>query len=162
MLKAEFRRQTTYNSVYMDSEYSDKFLRTTGNAATGDAGAPQALLHAAFDAIIQGDFDAFGRSVADDVELNIRGLGELDGSWRGRDAVVAATRKNFAMLAEQKPEIESMIAQGDSIAVLLRESGIFKSNGEAYRVRGVQWFTFSGGKIKKIDEIIAHHPNAVG
>ena len=124
----------------MEREFSERFLRTTSSATTEDVQTPQSILHAAFDAIIQGDFDAFGRSVADDVELSIRGLGELDGSWL----------------------IESMIAQGDSIAVLLRESGVFKSNGEAYRVRGVQWFTFFSGKIKRIDEIIAHHPNAVG
>jgi ketosteroid isomerase-like protein len=147
--------------MQMDSEYSGRFLRTTSSAATDDIESPQSVLHAAFDAIIQGDFDAFGRSVTDDVELSIRGLGELDGSWRGREAVVAATRNNFALLAEQKPEIEGMIAEGDRVAVLLRESGIFKSNGRAYRVRGVQWFTFSGGKIKKIDEIIATSPDAV-
>jgi len=52
-------------------------------------------------------------------------------------------QKNFALLAEQKPEIESMIWQDDRLAVLLRESGIFKSTGQAYNVRGVQWFTFA-------------------
>lgn len=145
----------------MDPEYSERFLRTTSGSATDDRQAPQSVLHTAFDAIIQGDFEAFGHSVTDDVELSIRGLGELDGSWRGREAVIAATRKNFALLAEQKPEIEGMIAEGDRIAVLLRETGILKSNGRPYRVRGVQWFTFAGGKIKKIDEIIADSPDAV-
>jgi ketosteroid isomerase-like protein len=139
----------------MDRAYSDKFLRTTGSAATKEVTAPQTVLHAAFDAIIQGNFDAFGQSVAEDVELNISGFGPLDGSWSGREAVIAATRKNFALLGEQKPEIESMISEGDRIAVLLKEKGIFKSNGQAYSVRGVQWFTFADGKIKKIDEIIA-------
>jgi hypothetical protein len=28
-------------------------------------------------------------------------------------------------------------------------------NGQPYRVRGVQWFTFAEGKIRKIDEIVA-------
>jgi SnoaL-like domain len=51
-----------------------------------------------------------------------------------------------------KPEIESIISQGDRVAVLLRESGVFKSSGQAYSVRGVQWFTCADGKIKKIDE----------
>jgi ketosteroid isomerase-like protein len=144
--------------VPIDSEYSVRFLDTTGGAATKDYRL--SVLHTAFDAIIQGDFEAFGKSVTEDVELNINGfgasgLGALDGSWRGRDEVVAATKKNFALLAEQKPEIESMISQGDQIAVMLRESGIFKSNGQAYSVRGVQWFTFAEGKIKKIDEFIA-------
>jgi len=139
----------------MDRAYSDNFLRTTGTAATKEVTAPQTVLHAAFDAIIQGNFDAFGQAVTEDVELNISGFGPLDGSWSGREAVIAATRKNFALLGEQKPEIESMISEGDRIAVLLKEKGIFKSNGQAYSVRGVQWFTFADGKIKKIDEIIA-------
>jgi len=132
----------------MDPAYTDKLLETTRSA-------PQAVLHAAFDAIIQGDFDAFGKNVTADVELNICGFGSLDGSWQGREAVVAATKKNFAQVGEQKPEIESMIAEGDRMAVLLRESGVFKSNGQPYNVRGVQWFTFAEGKIKRIDEIIA-------
>jgi uncharacterized protein len=139
----------------MDREFTDKLLRTTGTAATADRKDPQTVLHAAFDAIVQGDYDAFGEAVTDDVELSVSGFGALDGSWRGRAEVVAATRRNFALLGEQKPEIESIIAQGDSVAVLLRESGVFKSSGESYSVRGVQWFTFADGKIKKIEEIIA-------
>jgi ketosteroid isomerase-like protein len=139
----------------MDREYSTRFLRTTSGAATKDVTDPKTVLHAAFDAIIQGNYDVFGESVTDDVELSIRGFGGMEGTWRGRDEVVAATRTNFAMLLEQKPEIESMIAEGDRIAVLLRENGILKSNGQAYSIRGVQWFTFADGKISKIDEIVA-------
>jgi ketosteroid isomerase-like protein len=144
-----------YYSVQMDREYTDKFLRTTGSAATEDSKAPQTVLHAAFDAVIQGNFDAFGELIADDIELNVSGFGLLDGTWRGREEVVAATRRNFGLVANQKPEIEGIISQGDRVAVLLRESGVFKSTGQVYSVRGVQWFTFSGGKIKKIDEIVA-------
>jgi ketosteroid isomerase-like protein len=139
----------------MDREYSDNILRTTGSAATKEASAPQTVLHAAFDAVIQGNYDLFGESVTEDVELRIAGFGEMDGMWRGRAEVVAATRRNFALLGEQKPEIESMIAEGDRIAVLLREKGILKSSGQPYSIRGVQWFTFAEGKIKKIDEIVA-------
>jgi ketosteroid isomerase-like protein len=140
----------------MDREYSDRLLRTTSSAAMKEVIAPQTVLHAAFQAIIQGNFEAFGESVTEDVELNISGFGSMDGSWRGRAEVVAATRRNFALVGEQKPEIESMISEGDRIAVLLREKGTFKSSGQAYSVRGVQWFTFADGKIKKIDEIISN------
>jgi ketosteroid isomerase-like protein len=139
----------------MDREYTDRFLGTTSSAATHDIKDPQTVLHAAFDAIIQGNFDAFSESIADDAELSVCGFGPLDGTWRGRDEVVSATRRNFGLLADQKPQIESMISQGDRVAVLLRESGVLKSSGQAYSVRGVQWFTFADGKIKKIDEIIA-------
>jgi ketosteroid isomerase-like protein len=138
--------------VPLDNEYSERFLKTTGSAAAKDSRL--SVLHAAFDAIIQGNFDAFGAAVIDDVELNIGGFGALDGTWKGRAEVLAATRRNFALVAEQKPEIGCMISEGDSIAVLLKENGVFSSNGQAYSVRGVQWFTFSGGKIRKIDEII--------
>jgi ketosteroid isomerase-like protein len=139
----------------MDREYTERFLLTTSGAATEDIKDPQTVLHAAFDAIIQGNYDAFGESITDDAELSICGFGPLDGAWRGRDDVVAATRRNFGLLANQKPQIESMISQGDRVAVLLRESGVFKSSGRAYSVRGVQWFTFAEGKIRKIEEIIA-------
>jgi len=37
----------------------------------------------------------------------------------------------------------------------LRESGVFRSSGQAYSVRGVQWFTFADVKISKIDQITA-------
>jgi hypothetical protein len=48
-----------------------------------------------------------------------------------------------------------MISHGDSIAVLISESGVLKSTRQAYSIRGVQWFTFAGGKIRKIDQIAA-------
>lgn len=136
----------------MDREYKDKLLATVRTAATFDA---QTVLHDVYSAVIHGDFEAFRDAVADDVELHICGFGPLDGTWRGRDDVVAATRKNFALVSGQQPEIDSMISEGDRVAVLLRESGVFKSTGEAYSIRAVQWFTFGEGKIKRIDEIVA-------
>jgi ketosteroid isomerase-like protein len=139
--------------VPLDREYSDRLLETTSSAAIKDTRL--SVLHAAFDAVIQGNYEAFGERVTEDVELSIIGFSALDGSWRGRDEVIAATRRNFAQLGEQKPEIESIIAEGDRIAVLLREKGILQSNGQPYSVRGVQWFTFVEDKIKKIDEIVA-------
>ena len=95
------------------------------------------------------------QAVADDVELNIFGFGPMHGTWRGRKDVVEATRRNFGLLSNQQPEIEDIISQGDRVAILLRETGTLKSDGQAYSVRGVQWFTFADGKIKKIDEILA-------
>jgi ketosteroid isomerase-like protein len=140
----------------MDAEYTDRLLETVRiTASASGTNDPQAILHGAYSAIIQGDFDTFGKSVTDDVELNIRGFGPLDGTWRGRSEVVEATRKNFALVGAQQPEIERMISQGDCVAVLLRESGVFKPTGKGYSVRGVQWFTFADGKIKKIDEYVA-------
>lgn len=139
----------------MERDYTDRFLATTQSLSTTDAGDPRTVLHRAFNAIIGGDFGAFGEAVTDDVELSISGFGAMDGKWRGRDDVIAATRQNFAQLDGQRPEIEGMIFDRDRVAVLLHETGVLKSSGEPYDVRGVQWFTFADGKIKKIDEIVA-------
>src|ERR1700735_2280380 len=107
----------------MDREYTDRFLQAVSVAATKDANDPQTVLHAVYAAVIQGNFDVLNESVTEDVELTVCGFGAMDGAWKGRSEVVAATRKNFAMVAAQQPEIESMICQGDCVAVLLRESG---------------------------------------
>jgi ketosteroid isomerase-like protein len=139
----------------MHREYADRLLATTRPAVANAANDPQALLHAAYGAVIRGDYDAFGESLTEDAELNIAGFAPMNGTWRGRDEVVAATRKNFAEVEHQQPTIEGMISQGDCIAVLLRESGTLKSTGKAYSIRAVQWFTFADGKIKKIDELAA-------
>ena len=137
----------------MEPEYTEWLFQTVGTAAAKDASALPAVLLGVYTAIIQGDFEAMGNSMSEDVELSICGLGPMDGNWRGRKAVVEATRKNFAFVDSQRPEIESIICQGDCAAVLLRESGVLKATGKAYSIRAVQWFTFADGKIRKIDEI---------
>jgi len=92
---------------------------------TDNHGDPQTILHQVYSAVIQGNFDALGEAVTDDVELNICGFGPMHGTWRGRKEVVEATRRNFALVASQQPEIEGMISQGNCVAVLLRETGVF-------------------------------------
>jgi|ERR1700722_4746625 hypothetical protein len=72
----------------MDSEYTDKFLATARPSTTDASDDPQTVLHAAYAAIIRGDFDALGESMTDDVELNICGFPATDGSWRGRNDVI--------------------------------------------------------------------------
>jgi ketosteroid isomerase-like protein len=132
----------------MESEFTDRLLATVRSD-------PQTVLPAAYAAIVAGDFDAFGACVTDDVEFNLSGFGPMNGNWRGRDHVVAAARKNFAPVDSQKPEVESIISQSDSVAILMKESGVLKSTGQSYRIRGVPWFTFADGKISKIDEVIS-------
>ena len=139
----------------MPTDHMDRLLESVRAAATENPSDPQLLIHNAFSAIIRGDFDTFGESLSDDAELSIVGFGPIDGTWKGRQEVVVATRRNFATLGQQEPEIEGMISQGTSAAILMRESGVLKSNGQAYSVRGVQWFRFENGKIKRIDEIVA-------
>jgi ketosteroid isomerase-like protein len=139
----------------MDPQYTDRFLATARPATSDAPNDPQTVLHTAYAAIVRGDFDALGETMTDDVELNISGFRGLDGNWRGRADVISAARNNYAQVEDQQPEIEAMISQGGSIAVLLRESGVLKSTKQAYSIRAVQWFTFADGKIRKIDQIAA-------
>jgi ketosteroid isomerase-like protein len=140
----------------MDPQYTARFLDALRRPEAIDGN--YATLLATYEAVIRGDFEALGAYFTDDVELDVRGIGTMDGNWRGRKPVVEAARANFGQLSSQKPEIESMISQGDSIAVLFHESGVFKLDGSDYRFRVVQWFTFADGKVKRIDEVIAKHP----
>jgi len=141
--------------VAMDPQFTTRFLETVeGASKAAGAGNPHTILLSAFQAIIQGDFDSFGAFLTDDVELRISGTGIFDGVWQGRKDVVQAARNNFGLLKHQKPEIEAMIAQGDMVAVLMRESGILKTNERNYQFRGVQWFTLAGGRIHRIEEIM--------
>ena len=146
----------------MNPEYTTQFLSTVKSAApdggrlSGTNDDPLAVLHQVFDAIVQHDFEKFGTYVSDDVELKISGFGLFDGNWHGRAAVVQASQNNFKMVADQKPEIEGMISQGNTVAILLNESGIVKATEKAYKIRCVQWYTFAGGKIQKIDEIVTN------
>jgi ketosteroid isomerase-like protein len=142
----------------MDAQYTARFLETirTHSLRPQTIDVNRETLHAIYDAVIGGDFDAFGQFLTDDIELDIRGAGPMDGNWRGRERVVEAARANFGQVADQKPEIESMISGNDSIAVLFRESGVFKLEGRSYRLRVVQWFTFAEGKLKRLDEIVAN------
>lgn len=141
----------------MDPKHADVILETVESSRPeGDDGSsPMATLHAVYGALAQGDFKQFEALACDDVELHIRGFGPMEGSWRGRSDVVEATRRNFGLLSDQKPEIEKMVSQGDSVVVLVSESGVLKANGKPYHLRGVQWITFEGGKLKRVDEFLA-------
>ena len=74
----------------MNPEYTDRFLATARPPATDlSSGDPQTvLLHAAYDAIIRGDFDTLGESLAEDVESTICGFPAINGNWRGRSEQV--------------------------------------------------------------------------
>jgi ketosteroid isomerase-like protein len=141
----------------MDAEYVTRFMNEVRQNAPADEArrGNHEILTSVYDAIVRGDFDHFGELLAEDVQLDIRGAGPMDGKWSGRRPVLEAVRANFALIAEQKPEIECILSERDCAAVLFRESGKFHHEGRDYRARVVQWFTFADGKIARIDEIAA-------
>ena len=145
----------------MDAQYSDRLLTTVERSLpNGDAhNDPLATLHQVYGAVVRGDFDQFATLVCDDAEMHIRGFAPMNGSWRGRDEVVDATRRNFAMITEQKPVIDKIVSHADSVIVLLNETGVLNTN-QPYSLRAIQWFTFEAGRLKRFDQVMAEavHP----
>jgi uncharacterized protein len=104
--------------------------------------------------LAQGDFTALGELLADEVVFEI--IGSSDNPFaryaQGRQQVIDAAHHNFALLEEQTPEIESVVAQGDSVA-LARERGRFGPTGRDYDFHWVQLYTFKEGKVIRIREL---------
>ena len=140
----------------MDHDYMIRLIDAV-RSSKGHGGAEEnrQTLAAIYSAVGRGDFELFGEYLTDDVELDIRGMGPMDGVWRGRKDVVEAARTNFGNIDEQKPEIEAIAGQGNVTAVLFSEKGVLKPDGREYKLRAVQWFTFVDGRVKRIDEIVA-------
>jgi ketosteroid isomerase-like protein len=118
------------------------------------AAGQQEVLLAVITAIGANDIESLYQYFTDDAELHIHGFPAMDGSWRGRKEVVAAVAVNFGKITEQKPEIEAMIHQGESIAMLIHETGRLKPDGRGYEVRGVIWYTFQGAQLRRVEEFV--------
>jgi ketosteroid isomerase-like protein len=103
-----------------------------------------------------GDLAAVGEQLADGARLDIRGADELPfvRSASGRDEVLEALRQNFAAVREQRPSVEAVVAQGDTVVIMLAEEGEVRATGERYRVQGVQRYVCRDGKIELVQELI--------
>src|SRR3954447_16933339 len=113
------------------------------------------LLQEQYRAVVRGDVAAFAAALADDIELDIFGGPDLPfaGSWKGREEVLKAVARNFSLLEDQRPEVESVVAQGDTVVVFARERGRFKATGREYEIRWAQWFTFRDGLVSRVREL---------
>ena len=109
-------------------------------------------VEAAYTAISRGDTGELGILFAEDVEFEIAGHPRcpIVGRWQGREAVLAAAARNYALLEDQRPEVLSILAQGDSVALIARETGRVRATGRAYELPWLHLFTFSSGRITRI------------
>jgi ketosteroid isomerase-like protein len=114
-----------------------------------------ASLMQVYQTIVSADLAGYFNSLTEDVTLEIVGPKELGftGHWEGRDAVLQATLQNFGKLEEIAPEVTSVVAQGDTVIVIAKESGRIRETEQSYVVHWVQQFTFREGKLARIWEI---------
>lgn len=131
----------------MNPEYAARVITDIQSTA--------AVLPAVLSAIAAGDFDSAGSYFTEDVALEIRGVPEMNGCWKGRAEVVEAMRVNFGKVRDQRPVIESTVSSGETTAMLFREEGEYVADGSRYSVRVVTWLTFNGRQISRIEEIAA-------
>ena len=116
------------------------------------------LLQEQYRAIGQGDKEGFASLLAEDVEFEVLGPPEVPflGRWQGRQAVTEAVWRNFALLEDQRPEVCSVVAQGDTVVVVLRERGRVRATGKDYAFECVQLHAFRDGKSVRVRELIVN------
>ncbi len=78
---------------------------------------------------------------------------QLVGRWQGHELILAKLAHNFSFFEEQSPQIDTVVAQGDTVVVIARESGKVKASGLGYSVHWVQIFTFENDRIAKVRQI---------
>jgi ketosteroid isomerase-like protein len=107
-------------------------------------------------ALLNGDIDRFVSYLSEDVEFEIVGPAFVPflGKWHGKNDVVRAILNGFSMVEQQDPRVLSIVAQGNQIVIVARETGRFRNTGIAYDVHWVQWFSFRDGKIANVRELI--------
>jgi len=133
----------------------------SGNT-TGRAGNLERLQEC-YRAIASGDFTVMAASMADDVDMELTGpsLVPVAGRWLGRDQVEAASRANFARLADQRAELLAVAAIGNDVVMFAREQGRVRANGAVYDILWSQQYTFRDGLIMRIRGVFAAPGNGV-
>lgn len=113
------------------------------------------VIEQVFRAIARKEFDALGVLPADGVTFEIVGPGgPMAARAEGRGRVVEAARGNFAQIEDQRPEVLSVVAQGDTLVAVGRERGRFHATGREYEVHWMHQYGLEGGKVVSITEML--------
>src|SRR5258708_38956 len=82
-------------------------------------------LQEVFQKIISGDFASVAAHLSDDAVFEIVGPSWVPflGRWSGRQTIVETLRNNFSQVEEQRPTLESVVAQGDMVILVFHENG---------------------------------------
>ena len=145
----------------MDAHYISQFITNiqpkfqAGDAGAGEKGIEGAcvgIVERSYRAVARGDFEGFKSMLDEDVEFEFAGPSGTPfvARCRGREDVFETVSRNYSIIENQKPEILRIVAQGEDVAVIARESGRLKSTGRDYSVTFLHLFTIRNGKIAKL------------
>jgi ketosteroid isomerase-like protein len=114
--------------------------------------------------IAAGRFDELRELLAPDVTFELAAPARAP--WvrraRGVDEVVAAIAKNFGSVRDQLPEPLGLVAQGDTVMVMGRETGRWVDDDEPYEVLLAHQFTFRDGKLAAFHSVSAENREPAG
>ena len=105
-------------------------------------------------AIGRDDLALVSEMLAEDVRLEIRGTDKLPfiRNAKGREQMLDAIIVNFSSLQNQRPIVESVVAQGDTVIITMEEEGEVRATGMKYRIKCVQRFVIKEGKVALLEE----------
>jgi uncharacterized protein len=102
-------------------------------------------------AMDEGDAELMARCITPDAVTVTKGFGQVSGP-RNRETMLATTAAFLDVVPTGfRPKVEKVIAEGDTV-VLEFEGNAVLSNGEPYCNQYVFVFSFTGGKIRQLNE----------
>ena len=109
-----------------------------------------------YHAIARGAFEESLLLTTEDFTLEIYGpqSSPFNGKWQGREEVLQAMQRNFGMVEDQRPQIQSVVAQGDIVIITAHERGRIRATGKPYEVQWMQEFRFADGKVSGVRELV--------
>lgn len=115
------------------------------------------VVHDYFAAVAINDFTKVACCMTEDVTFEMYGPARYPYHRKatGKKDVIAKAHENYAMVVDQSPRMETMIVQGDLIAMTLTETGTFKATGEKYACKGLIQLRMRGGLIASALVIVA-------
>ena len=109
------------------------------------------LVRDMYESILRGDFNAIVERFTEDVEWEVIGPAELPfcGRVRGRREAASTLRRNFSGYQHIQATVRAVVAQGNLVVVMCRETVRLEPLEEPVEVEWVQVFTIVNGQLAK-------------
>jgi ketosteroid isomerase-like protein len=130
---------------------------------SGDSKAIEKLEEAANVRLLQNLIRAIGLDdlvtvselLAENVRLEILGPAEIPfiRNAKGQEQMLEVIKQNFGAVQEQILNLNAVIAQGDTVVVMMDEEGKVQATGERYKIKGLQRFVMRDGKVELVEEL---------
>ncbi|MFO0964293.1 MAG: nuclear transport factor 2 family protein [Gemmataceae bacterium] len=131
-----------------------------GVSQKGQEAENVALVRRAYEAIVDGEPQAFAALMHENIKAEILGPASapIGGKWQGREEFLAAVARNLAMFQQQRVRLEQLVAQGDVVVVFAHEQGHYLPARRDYALRWIQCFIVRDGQIAEFREYMDGDP----